>query len=106
MSAAYKFDSGDRPKIPGATWIDGHPGPALNAPSPGITASTSAYIPLDVYLRRTYEDDEHGWVEVRRRHSERGHWRGRSKKSRGFNPPKQTLEELLISLGSRSYVMV
>jgi hypothetical protein len=103
-AAAYTFDAGDRPEIPGATWADGHPGPAPNTPLPGLPVKAGAYVPLDVSLRRTYEDDDHGWIEVRRRHSDRGNWRG--KKSRGFNPPKQTLDELLISLGGKSYVVV
>ena len=101
----YMFSGEARPPIPGAIWADGRPGRALNVSLPGIVGNKPAYMPLDVYLRRTYESDDHGWVEVKGRHSNRAGWRG-AKKSNRPPAPKQSLAELLISLSGKSYLVV
>lgn len=103
-TAAYKFNSENLPKVPGATWVDGRPGPAPNTPLPSLPKVNHPYMPLDVHLRRTYEDDEHGWQEVKCRHSNRPGWRG-SKKSKGRGPSKTTMGELIANLGGRSFLI-
>lgn len=102
-AAAYKF-IGDHQRIPGATWADGYPGPAPNTPLPGLPQAQSAYIPLDVRLRRTYESDDHGWQEVRPRRNDRAGWRG-SKKNKSRAPVRQTLDDLITSLRGKSYLI-
>lgn len=101
----YTFAGASRPPIPGATWADGHPGPAPNVPLPGLDSNKPAYLPLDVLMRRTYESDDHGWIEVKERRSNRASWRG-AKKSRKTAAPKQTLEDLISSLSGKSYLVV
>lgn len=107
MSAAahYKFNTEGRPAIPGALWADGHPGPAPNVPLPGLVAGKPAYMPLDVHLRRTYESDDHGWQEVKARRSNKAGWRG-AKKNKTRSQPKMTLDQLISSLGGKSYLVV
>jgi hypothetical protein len=102
-AAAYKF-IGDHQRIPGATWADGYPGPAPNTPLPGIPTPTGPYMPLDVHRRRTYESDDHGWVEVKPRRSDKAGWRG-AKKNKSRAPVRQTLEELISSLSGKSYLI-
>jgi hypothetical protein len=91
--------------IPGATWADGRPGPARNVPLVGIDPNQPAYLPLDVIMRRTYESNEHGWIEVKGNHNNRAGWRG-AKKSRKAAAPKQSLDTLIIGLSGKSYLVV
>ncbi len=104
-SVAYTFNAEDRPVIPGALWEDGQPGPAPNTPLPGLVAGKPAYMPLDVHRRRTYESDDHGWTEVKRRRNEKSGWRGTKKNSKGRRPAKMTMDELISSLSGRSYLI-
>ncbi len=103
-AAAYEFNAEDRPAVPGALWADGRPGPAPNTPLPGLRKDTSPYMPLDVHLRRTYESDDHGWQEVKGRGAAKAGWRG-SKKTKTRGPAKMTMDELISSLGSRSFLI-
>ncbi len=103
-AAAYEFNTDGRPAIPGATWVDGVPGPAPNTPLPGLPTPVGAYMPLDYHRRRTYESDDHGWTEVKSRHSNRPGWRG-GKKSKSRSAPKMSMDELVSSLSGKSFLI-
>jgi hypothetical protein len=105
-SIHYTYVGADRPLIPGALWIDGRPGPAPNTPLPGIsTVSSQRWIPYEWFSNRgTYdpENEDAGWREVRSRYR-----KNRLNRS-GRRPAasKQTLDDLLASLGGRSCLVV
>lgn len=99
-AAAYTFNTDNLPTIPGALWAGGHPGGALNTPLPGLS---SAYVPINVYLRRVYESDNHGWTKVKSRGDAKNGWRGSKKSSKNRNP--MNMDELISSLGSRSFLV-
>ena len=102
---AYMFNTEGRPVVPGALW-NGGPGSATNTPLPGLPqVSRSSYIPVDVHRRRTYESDDHGWVEVKSRRNEKSGWRGTKKSNKGRSPVKSTMAELISSLSGRSYLI-
>ena len=103
-TAAYTFDAEDRPVVPGALWIGG-PGPAPNTPLPGLEAGKPAYMPIDVHRRRTYESDDHGWIEVKSRRNEKSGWRGAKKNNKARGAAKMTMEELIASLSGRSFLI-
>jgi hypothetical protein len=101
----YTFAGEKSPSIPGATWADGRPGPAPNVSLTGLDRNKPDYLPLDVIMRRTYESNDHGWIEVKGNHNNRAGWRG-AKKSRKTAAPKQSLDELIIGLSGKSYLVV
>lgn len=105
-TAVYTFNTEGRPAVPGAFWMRGnHTVP--NTPLPGISHLTNCgYLPFDVYCRRTYESDDHGWIEVKGRRNERSGWRGTKKSSKGRGTVKMTMNELISSLGGKSYLIV
>lgn len=103
--AAYKFNAEDRPQIPGAFWEGGHPCGAPNTPLPGLPKVVYSYMPVDYYRRRTYESNDHGWVEVKNRRSSKEGWRGSRKGNKSHSPAKPTMDELIISLGGKSYLI-
>ena len=106
MSApAYKFNAEDLPKIPGALWADGHPRDAPSTPLPGLPKVTCLYMPLDYHRHRTYESDEHGWIEVKSRSSAKAGWRGSKKGKKERGPIKMTMDHLISSLSGRSYLI-
>jgi hypothetical protein len=105
-SIHYTYVGADRPPIPGATWSDGHPGPAPNTPLPGISPDFARnWVPYEWFSTRgTYdpENEDAGWREVRsRRRTNRLNKSGRRPAA-----PKQTLDQLVTSLGSKSCLVV